>query len=126
MAKWVECLAHVDAWVPPAAEPVYAILDNLHVPRAPEVLLFSGAHPRWAFVFQPSDAAYLNRSEPWGKVLRSLARKGRRFDTWEQVCPAMEAATVDWNAHRHPLIGGQRRRHRSRRQAGLAVVPKVA
>jgi hypothetical protein len=42
------------------------------------------------------------------------------------VCHAIEAATAYWNAHRHPFIWGQRRRHRSRRQAGIAVVPKVA
>jgi hypothetical protein len=38
-------------------------------------------HPRWEFVFQPTYAAYLNLIEPWWKVLRSLALKGRRFET---------------------------------------------
>jgi transposase len=126
IANWVEFLEHVDAWVPPAAETVYAILDNLNVHRATDVLLFSLSHPRWEFVFQPIYAAYLNLIEPWWKVLRSLALKGRRFDTWEHVCQAIEAATAYWNAHRHPFIWGQRRRHRLRRQAGIAVVPKAA
>jgi transposase len=126
IANWVEFLEQVDAWVPPEAGPVYAILDNLNVHRATDVLLFSLSHPRWEFVFQPIYAAYLNLIEPWWKVLRSLALKGRRFDTWEQVCQAIEAATAYWNAHRHPFVWGRRRRHRPRRQAGIAVLPKAA
>ena len=126
IANWVDFLERVDTWVPQEAEPVYAILDNLNVHRATDVLLFSLAHPRWEFVFQPIYAAYLNLIEPWWKVLRSLALKGRRFETWEQVCQAIEAATAYWNAHRHPFVWGRRRRHRPRRQTGIAVVPKVA
>jgi transposase len=126
IANWVDFLERVDTWVPQEAEPVYAILDNLNVHRATDVLLFSLAHPRWEFVFQPTYAAYLNLIEPWWKVLRSLALKGRRFDTWDQVCQAIEAATAYWNAHRHPFRWGRRRRHRSRRQAGIAVLPKAA
>jgi hypothetical protein len=56
-----------------------------------------------------------NLIEPWWKVLRSLARKARRFETWKQVCQAIEAATACWNAHRHPFIWG-----------GIAVLPKAA
>jgi transposase len=126
IVNWVEFLERVDTWVPPEAETVYAILDNLNVHRATDVLLFSLAHPRWEFVFQPTYAAYLNLIEPWWKVLRSLALKGRRFDTWDQVCQAIAAATAYWNAHRHPFVWGRRRRHRPRRQAGIAVLPKAA
>jgi hypothetical protein len=84
------------------------------------------SHLRWEFVFQPTYAAYLNLIELWWKVLRSLALKGRRFDTWEQVYQVIAAATAYWNAHRHPFIWGRRRRHRLRRQAGIAVLPKAA
>ena len=72
---------------------VYAVLDNLNVHTACDALLFSLAHPRWGFVFQPKYAAYLNLIEPWWKVLRSLALKGRRFATWEKVGQAISAAT---------------------------------
>ena len=126
IVNWVEFLERVDTWVPPEAETVYAILDNLNVHRATDVLLFSLSHPRWEFVFQPIYAAYLNLIEPWWKVLRSLALKGRRFETWDQVCQAIEAATAYWNSHRQPFVWEQRRRHRSRRQAGIAVAPKAA
>ena len=84
-------------WLPPAATRVYAVLDTLSAHRSTDALLFSLAHPRWEFVFQPVAAAYLNLIEPWWKVLRSLALKGRRFDTWEQVADAVAKATAYWN-----------------------------
>ena len=107
--NWVEFLGQVETWVPTDIERVYAILDNLSAHRATDVLLFSLAHPRWEFVFQPVYAAYLNLIEPWWKVLRSLALKGRRFETWEEICQAVERATSYWNAHRHPFVWGHRR-----------------
>ena len=125
IANWVDFLEQVDRWVPPEIERVYGILDNLKVHRATDVLLFSLAHPRWEFVFQPTYAAYLNLIEPWWKILRSLALKGRRFETWNEVSQAVEDATAYWNRHRHPFVWGRRRRHRPRR-LGLACMPNVA
>ncbi len=58
---------------------------DLRAHKAYDVLLFSLAHPRWEFVFQPKYAAYLNLIEPWWKTLRSLAIKGRVFERWEQI-----------------------------------------
>ncbi len=125
-ANWVDFLERVEAWIPAEVERVYAILDNLAAHRAPDVLLFSLHHPRWEFVFQPKYAAYLNLIEPWWKVLRSLALKGRRFETWEEVVEAIKAATEYWNSHRHPFIWGRRRRHKPRRRPGIALVAKAA
>jgi transposase len=122
---WVDFLEQVDAWVPAEVETVYAILDNLAMHRATDVLLFSLAHPRWEFVFQPKYAAYLNLIEPWWKVLRSLALKGRRFETWDEVCAAIAAATAYWNAHRRPYVWGRRRRHQPRRRPGIALLPRI-
>jgi transposase len=126
IANWVDFLERVEAWLPPGPERVYAIVDNLNVHRATDVLLFALAHPRWEFVFQPRYAAYLNLIEAWWKILRSLALKGRRFETWDQVCQAVREATAYWNAHRHPFVWGRRRRHRPRRRAGVGLLPKVA
>jgi transposase len=124
-ANWADFLGHVEAWVPADVERVYAIADNLSAHRATDVLLFSRAHPRWEFVFQPKYAAYLNLIEPWWKVLKSLALKGRRFESWEEVCRAIEEATAYWNGHRHPFVWGRRRRHRPRRRPGIAAVPGI-
>ena len=124
-ANWADFLGHAEAWVPQDVGRVYAIVDNLSAHRATDVLLFSLAHPRWEFVFQPKYAAYLNLIEPWWKVLRSLALKGRRFETWEEICVAVTAATAYWNGHRHPFVWGRRRRHRPRRHPGIAAVPGI-
>ena len=97
-ANWVDFLAQVEAWLPPTIERVYAIMDNLSAHRATDVLLFSLAHPL----------------------------KGRRFETWLEVCQAVQEATAYWNAHRHPFIWGRRRRHHSRRRPGISLLPKVA
>ena len=125
-ANWVDFLGQVDRWVDPAPERVFVIVDNLSAHRAADVLLFSLAHPRWHFVFQPTYAAYLNLIEPWWKTLRTLALKGRRFESWPEIEHAVEAATAYWNAHRHPFLWGRRRRHRPRRQPGYAQVPLPA
>jgi len=123
---WVDFLEHVEAWIPPEVSRVYAVIDNLPTHRTTDVLLFALWHPRWEFVFQPKYAAYLNLIEPWWKVLKSLALKGRRFETWEEVCKAVKQATAYWNKHRHPFIWGRRRRHHVHRRApGIARVPGV-
>ena len=80
-----------------------------------DLLLFSLHHPRWEWVYQPTYAAYLNLIEPWWKVLKSLALNGHRFQTWQEVCQAVEEATAYWNTHKHPFTWGRRRRHQPRR-----------
>jgi transposase len=92
--NFVTFLEQVDTWVEPGVERVYAILDNLSAHRATDVLLFALAHPRWEFVFQPKYAAYLNLIAPWWKILRSLALRGRRFESWAEICAAVDAATA--------------------------------
>jgi transposase len=126
IANWIDFLEQVDGWIAPNCERVYAILDNLNTHHADDVLLFSLTHPRWEFVFQPVYAAYLNLIEPWWKILRSLALKGRRFETLEDIVAAVEAATQYWNAHKHPFVWGARRRHRAPRRSGIALLPIVA
>ncbi len=123
---WVAFLNEVEHWIPEGIERVYAIADNLSSHRTTDVLLFMLAHPRWEMVFQPKYAAYLNLIEPWWKILRSLALAGQRFERWEDVANAVAQATVYWNAHRHPFRWGHRRRHRPRRQPGIARPPIAA
>jgi hypothetical protein len=61
-------------------------------------------------VFQTKYAAYLNLIEPWWKVLRSRAIKGRRFETWDELCTAIAAAIDYENQHKHPFVWGQEMR----------------
>jgi transposase len=124
--NFVAFLEQVENWLPVEAERVYAIMDNLAAHKGSDVLLFSLAHPRWEFVFTPTAAAYLNLIEPWWKNLRSLALKGRRFETWPEVEAALRAGTAYWNQHKHPFIWGRRRRHRLPRRPSVAALPKAA
>jgi transposase len=124
-ANWVDFLARVEAWIGPGAGRVYAIVDNLNIHGGTDVLLFALAHPRWEFVFQPKYAAYLNLIEPWWKVLRSLALKGRRFGAWAEIEQAVARATAYWNRHKHPFVWGRRRRHRTPHRLGVAALPNV-
>jgi hypothetical protein len=123
--NWIDFLERVERWLPAGVGRVYAVLDNLAAHASRDVLLFSLAYPRWEFVFQPVYAAYLNLIEPWWKVLRSLALKGRRFETWAEIVTAVERATAYWNGHRHPFRWGRRKRHRPRRPTGFAAPPSV-
>ncbi len=126
IADRVDFLERVDGWLDADVPRVYAVLDNLSTHRATDVLLWALARPRWEFVFQPTYAAYLNLIEPWWKALRSLALKGRRFESWAEICAAVDRATGYWNAHRHPFVWGRRRRRRSTPRAGLARLPLAA
>lgn len=94
IANWIDFLERVDRWLPSAGERVYAILDNLSAQHADDVLLFCLTHPRREFVFRPLRAAYLSLIEPRWKVVRSLAFKGRRFETWEEAAAAVREATT--------------------------------
>ena len=126
LVNWIDFLQQLEEWIPTDVERVYAVLDNLSMHRAVDVLLFNLAYPRWEFVFQPTYAAYLNLIEPWWKTLKSLALKGRRFETWREIEEAVQKATAYWNAHKHPYVWGRRRRHQPRRKFGIAQLPKVA
>src|ERR671933_1201461 len=46
-ANWVDFLSTVEAWIDPAVERVYVVLDNLNIHCAPHALLCSLLHPRW-------------------------------------------------------------------------------
>ena len=126
LVNWIDFLQQVEEWIPADVERVYAVLDNLTMHRAVDVLLFNLAYPRWEFVFQPTYAAYLNLIEPWWKTLRGLSLKGRRFETWQEIVEAVQKATAYWNAYKHPYVWGRRRRHQPRRQPGIAQLPKVS
>lgn len=81
---------------------IILILDNLSTHKTLDVLLWTLAHPRVRFLFQPTYAPWLNLIEPWWKTLRSLALKGRCFLDASQIIAAIARATDYWNCHRHP------------------------
>jgi transposase len=83
---------------------IILILDNLSIHKTLDVLLWALAHPHVHFLFQPTYAPWLNLIEPWWKTLRSLALKGRRFETVEQIIQAIANATSYWNDRRKPYF----------------------
>jgi hypothetical protein len=87
-----------------AGKTLYVILDNLSTHKTMDVLLWALAHPQVHFLFQPTYAPWLNLIEPWWKTLRSLALKGRRFETVEEIIRAVEWATQYCNEHKRPYI----------------------
>lgn len=78
------------------------IEDNLSIHRSRQTRLALAAWPEMRIQFIPKYACWLNLIEPWWKQLRSLALKGRRFETSEELIEALMAALDYWNQHRHP------------------------
>ena len=80
-------------------ERIYAVLDNPNVHSAPDVPQFALAASALGVRLGPKYATYLDLIEPWWKLLRSLALKGRRFDAWVGIERAIERTTAYWNKH---------------------------
>lgn len=120
--NWVDFLGEAEAWIDPTVERIYAVVDNLSPHSAPDVLLYSLLHQRSQVRLPAQVCAYLNLIEPWWKVLRCLALKGRHLETWAEIEQAVERATDYWNEHKHPFIWGRRRRHRQARRPGVATL----
>ncbi len=78
------------------------IEDNLSIHTSRQTQLALTAWPEIRVQFLPKYACWLNLIEPWWKQLRSLALKGRRFETLDQLTDALNAALDYWNTHRHP------------------------
>lgn len=84
------------------AERWLVIEDNLIIHASREVKLALTAWPEIQLQFLPKYACWLNLIEPWWKQLKSLALKGRRFETLEELTTALNQAVDYWNDHRHP------------------------
>jgi len=84
------------------------IEDNLVIHTSRQVRLALAAWPEVQIQFIPKYACWLNLIEPWWKQLKSLALKGRRFETLDELNQALLAALEYWNDHRHPYIWKKR------------------
>lgn len=78
------------------------IEDNLSIHASRQTKLALTAWPEIGIQFIPKYACWLNLIEPWWKQLRSLALKGRRFETLDELIETLNAALDYWNAHRRP------------------------
>ena len=84
------------------------IEDNLSIHTSQETKLALLAWPEIQLQLLPKYAPWLNLIEPWWKQLRSLALKGRRFESTEELEEALFAALAYWNTHRHPYLWKKR------------------
>ena len=78
------------------------IEDNLSIHTSRQTRLALTAWPEVRVQFIPKYACWLNLIEPWWKQLRSLALKGRRFETLDELTETLNDALDYWNTHRHP------------------------
>lgn len=84
------------------------IQDNLSIHTGRQTRLALAAWPQIRVQFIPKYACWLNLIEPWWKQLRSLALKGRRFETTDELMTALTNALDYWNLHRHPYVWKKR------------------
>jgi transposase len=98
------------------------IEDNLTIHKSGETQTALLAWPEIQVQFIPKYACWLNLIEPWWKQLKSLALKGRRFETVEQLESALREALAYWNAQRRPY----RWKKHPQEQAELAAMGAAA
>ena len=99
-ASHVQLLEHVVTEFP--ADRWLIIEDNLSIHISRQTRLALRACPEVRIQFIPKYACWLNLIEPWWKQLRSLALKGRRFESLDELTETLNAALAYWNAYRHP------------------------
>lgn len=87
------------------------IEDNLYSYQW-ETKLALAVWPEIQLQLLPKYAPWFNLIEPWWKQIRSLALKGRRFETATELEEAPWAALVYWSERCHPTFGRNVRRSR--------------
>lgn len=71
------------------------IEDNLIIHSSRQVKLALAAWPEIQLQFIPKYACWLNLIEPWWKQIRSLALKGRRFETLDELTRALTLILIN-------------------------------
>jgi len=101
-ASHIQLLEHIMVEFP--ADRYLIIEDNLSTHTRRQTRLALAAWPEIQIQFLPKYACWLNLIEPWWKQMRSLALKGRRFETIDELIETLNAALDYWNAHKHPYL----------------------
>ena len=97
------------------------IEDNLSIHSSRQTRLALTAWPEIRIQFIPKYACWLNLIEPWWKQLRSLALKGKRFESQDEAIDALIAALDYWNEHRYPYCWRTRPQEQGPLLGGVAV-----
>jgi transposase len=101
------------------------IEDNLSIHTGQQTRLALAAWPQIRVQFIPKYACWLNLIEPWWKQLRTLALKGRRFETTDELMTALINALDYWNLHQHPYVWKKRPQQQVQvlGEYGIAISP---
>jgi len=105
-ASHIHLLEQVIAEFP--ADRLLIVEDNLSTHHSRQTQLALLAWPDIQVLFIPTYACWLNLIEPWWKQLKSLALKGRRFETVDELSASLLQALDYWNAHQHPYLRKKR------------------
>lgn len=81
------------------------IEDTLSIHTSRQVRLALAAWPEVQVLFLPRYACWLNLIEPWWKQLKSLALKGRRFETLDEI---VGSSSCVLDAHRYACVWEKR------------------
>jgi len=99
----------------------WLIEDNLSIHTSRQVQLALAAWPEIQVLFLPKYACWLNLIEPWWKQLKSLALKGNRFESLDEIIQALYEAVEYWNAHRRPYIWKKRPQEQLPLMGGFSI-----
>jgi len=108
-ASHIALLEHVVTTFP--SDRLLLIEDNLSTHKSRDTQAALLAWPEVRLQFIPAYAAWLNLIEPWWKLLKALALKGRRFETVAELEAAFRDALAYWTAHRHPFAWRKQPQH---------------
>lgn len=120
-ASHIQLLEHVVTEFP--ADRWLIIEDNLSIHTSRQTRLALAAWPEVRIQFIPRYACWLNLIEPWWKQLRSLALKGRRFETVDELTGTLNAALDYWNIYRHPYHWKKKPQEQVTLLGGFSVSP---
>ncbi len=96
LVNWIDFLPHVEEWIPKDVERVYAVLDNLTMHRAMDVLFFNLAYPRLRVrlsahccgVFEPDRAVVEDAEARWPSK-DDASRAGSKSRRQCEICDSL-------------------------------------
>jgi transposase len=97
------------------------IEDNLTIHKSRQTRLALAAWPEIRVQFLPKYACWLNLIEPWWKQLRSLALKGRRLESTDELVESLNRALDYWNLHRYPYVWKKQPQQQSKLLGGFGI-----
>jgi transposase len=101
------------------------IEDNLSIHKSRQTRLALAAWPEIRIQFIPKYACWLNLIEPWWKQLRSLALKGRRFETTNELIDSLNESLVYWNTHCRPYQWKKKPQQQFKILGGFSVATRL-